>query len=380
MLKLVVEFRLGKKAQGVNMKGRWILVTNNPSHYREEIYTKLSSEGMDFQFSNGDFSIAKFDTNKLCSNVYFSRCFVLGRFFFVPKSIIRALKYDHIVLTGNFYFVHTWIILILARILKRKTYLWSHAWYGREGDIKKILKKLYFSLSTKILTYGDYARNLMIGEGYAGSNIIPIYNSLSFEKHIRMRESITPSIEDNAADNSPNLIFIGRITPIKNLSILAEALSILLPSYPSLRLRIIGGELDNGVFRNRVRELGLEHFVDFVGECYDESLISEALVKASVCVSPGNVGLTAIHSLTFGTPVISHGDFPNQMPEFESIIPGETGYFFEKGNALDLAEKIKLILEIPSKDYQRMRQRCMQEVDNKWNSRIQLDMFRKLGL
>ena len=44
-------------------------------------------------------------------------------------------------------------------------------------------------------------------------------------------------------------------------------------------------------------------------------------------VSPGNVGLTAIHSLSYGTPVLTHNNFNNQMPEVESIQPGFNGYF-----------------------------------------------------
>ena len=38
-----------------------------------------------------------------------------------------------------------------------------------------------------------------------------------------------------------------------------------------------------------------------------------------MCVSPGNVGLTAIHSLTYGTPVLTHDNFNFQMPEAEAI-------------------------------------------------------------
>ena len=72
----------------------------------------------------------------------------------------------------------------------------------------------------------------------------------------------------------------------------------------------------------------LNQNVCFFGPCYDEFEIGMLIYNAALCVSPGNVGLTAIHSLSYGTPVISHNDFKHQMPEFEAIVPGETGAFF----------------------------------------------------
>lgn len=54
---------------------------------------------------------------------------------------------------------------------------------------------------------------------------------------------------------------------------------------------------------------------------------AEFIYNADLCVSPGNVGLTAMHSLVFGCPVITHNCFEWQMPEFEAIQPGITGDF-----------------------------------------------------
>lgn len=65
----------------------------------------------------------------------------------------------------------------------------------------------------------------------------------------------------------------------------------------------------------------------FYGSCYDEQTNAELIYNADMCVAPGNVGLTAIHAMTFGCPVITHSDFKWQMPEFEAIHPGKTGDF-----------------------------------------------------
>ena len=79
---------------------------------------------------------------------------------------------------------------------------------------------------------------------------------------------------------------------------------------------------------------------NFFGEVYDESTLSELIYNSDICISPGNIGLTAIHCLSYGTPVVSHSNFDNQMPEVESIIVNENGFLFKENDENDLANKI----------------------------------------
>lgn len=361
------------------MQKKWVLVTNNPSHYRQEIYKKLSERGVDFNFATGDFSIAKLDVSIIATKVFESKCYRLGPFYFVPSSVLRALSYDNIIITGNFFYIHTWLILIIAKLLGKKTYAWGHSWYGREGFLKSYLKKFYFSFAHKILTYGEYAKGLMVANGFDEKKIVPIYNSLSYEKHLKLRKEIL-YLDELAQTKDPYLVFIGRLTHVKRLDLLVNALSRLNPRFPNLRLKFIGQEHDGGALKRLVNELKVDHLVDFLGPSYDERYISTILSGAKVCVSPGNVGLTAIHSLTFGTPVISHDDFPKQMPEFESIVPGLTGYFFKAKDLDSLCEKIELVMLLKDEEYALMRRNCMDEVDHKWNTRKQMQIFTALGL
>ena len=57
-------------------------------------------------------------------------------------------------------------------------------------------------------------------------------------------------------------------------------------------------------------------------------------------VSPGNVGLTAMHALVYGIPVISHSNAAAQMPEFEAITPGLTGELFKENDVFSLCESL----------------------------------------
>lgn len=61
-----------------------------------------------------------------------------------------------------------------------------------------------------------------------------------------------------------------------------------------------------------------------------------------MCVCPAAVGLTAIHALSYGCPVISNDNVETQMPEFESIVEGETGSLFKENDIEDLVEKLNI--------------------------------------
>ena len=100
-------------------------------------------------------------------------------------------------------------------------------------------------------------------------------------------------------------------------------------------------------------------------------------VRADLCVSPGNVGLTAMHSMVFGTPVITHNCFKYQMPEFEAIRLGETGDFFEYNDSHSLAATISHWFQIKQDKRDEVRVACYQEIDNEWTPEFQMDVIKK---
>ena len=100
--------------------------------------------------------------------------------------------------------------------------------------------------------------------------------------------------------------------------------------------------------------------------------------NSAVCVSPGNVGLTAIHSLTFGCPVITHDNFTMQMPEFEAIKEGVTGSFFKENDPKDLTSKIEFWIGKNEEERELVRTEAFKEIDRKWNVDSQIETLKNL--
>ncbi len=145
-----------------------------------------------------------------------------------------------------------------------------------------------------------------------------------------------------------------------------------------VNLVVVGKDVDGVHLDSVVDKYNLGSHVWLYGACYDELRIGEMFYNADVCVSPGNVGLTAIHSLTYGCPVITHNNFPFQGPEFESIIQGKTGDFFQENDVNSLADTIQKWLSRSLYSRDDIRQFAYQTIDTKWNLYYQMDVLKKV--
>ncbi len=362
------------------MNRRICLIYNFAQHYRTNIFTLMDKElPIDFIFGDKHSDVKKMDYSLLNNfkKEVKNRTFIKKPLTF-QSGIIPLLKdYSTFIMLGDLHCVSTWIMLIMANFSKRKIYLWSHGWYGRESAIKTIIKKVFFSLASGTFLYGNFARQLMIKEGLKESKLHVIYNSLCYDEQIKIRKELRPStIYRNYFKNDfYNLVFIGRLTDIKRLDLLLMAIAALKLQYINVNLTIIGNGTKKEELTAQSKQLGLKR-VWFYGECYNEKELSDLIYNADLCVSPGNVGLTAIHAMMYGTPVLTHNDFPNQMPEFEAIIDGVTGLFFEYEDSDSLAENIKRWFTIaPERDY--VREKCFEVIDTKYNPHVQLETLQK---
>ena len=355
-----------------------IFILNYAPHYRLFLFNQISDE-LDADFYFGDIpnsSIKKIDYQKLRNFKKEFKTFKLLSFLWCKNSVSLVFKpYKYYVLTGDPYILSNWIILILAMIFNKKTFLWTHGWYGRETKTKKVIKKMYFGLADKILLYNEKSKFLMINEGFQEKKLIPIYNSLDYDKQKSIRDKLKKSTiySDYFKNDHPVLIYIGRIQKSKKIELVFEAIELLnLDSFP-VNFIVIGEEQNDYKLNSYVTYRKLESQVWLYGPSYNEKEIGNLLFNADLCVSPGNVGLTAVHSLMFGTPVLTHSNYCNQMPEFECVKNGFNGGFFIENDVCSLVSKIKELINLKITD-----NACFNEIDKKWNPHNQIHILKKV--
>lgn len=363
----------------MNMK--LCLIYNYAQHYRTSIFKLIDQEfDCDFVFGDSMGDVKKMDYALLKGNVKEVHNKKLGGAYF-QKGVLKLLgqKYDKYIMLGETRCISTWIFLLLSKFYKNKNvYLWSHGWYGKETKFERIIKKMFFKLSDGIFLYGNYARELMIKEGFNKDRLFVIHNSLAYDKQLATRKQLKPTDIYNIhyGNNNPNLVFVGRLTEVKKLDMILHAMSKCKDKGEEYNLTLIGDGEKKEELEKLATELNLTKNVWFYGPCYNETELGGLIYNADLCVSPGNVGLTAMHSLVFGTPVITHNYFPLQMPEFESIREGETGTFFEHENIDSLTQKINEWFSTP-RNREETRKMCMKEIDEYWTPYYQIEVLKK---
>lgn len=357
------------------------VIYNFAAHYRQSIF-KLMDDTFDcvWYFGKSNQDIKKMDYSIFKGEINEVETKRLGRLTFQIGILKLLCKYDRFLMLGDSRSVSTWLFLLLEKFLPhKKVYLWSHGVYGKESFLEMYIKKIVFSLADGIFLYNNYARELMIKKGFIPKKLHVIHNSLDYERQVYLRKNISSSdiYKEHFRNNNPTLIFIGRLTKVKKLDMLLDAVKILSKQGHNYNLVFVGDGSEKICLEEKTRALNLEKNIWFYGACYDEFTNSILIYNADLCVAPGNVGLTAMHTMVFGTPVLTHNDFKWQMPEFEAIKPGKTGDFFKSGDIDSLVEKLHNWFVVNSDRRNEIRFACYNEIDTSWTPQFQLGILKK---
>lgn len=354
----------------------------HPSHYNENLYLKLD-DVFDCKFIFGDDinNVKAFDTSKL-KNVTTCHVISLGKIQLQFQILPYAFcNYNYYLINLNTNNLTAFLFLIILKLFrKKKIYFWIHGLYGKESRKQIIIRKLFYGLADGAFLYGDYSKKLLIKNGFNPSRLYVIHNSLNYEEQLKLRGILKASdvYYKHFNNDRPVLVMIGRLNSRKKLDMLFDAMSLLNKKGSYYNAVIIG----DGDYRERlekkVNTLGLEKQVWFYGACYDEYKNAQLLFNADLCVVPGDIGLTAIHSMMFGVPVITHDYYPDQGPEFEVIEDGITGKFFNHDKVSSLADNILEWFALNQSRREIIRKECYKKIDKDWNPNYQIDLFKKV--
>lgn len=260
-----------------------------------------------------------------------------------------ALRSDHevIILLGNMYFLSTWVAACIGRLRGKRVLMWTHGVLREERGLRGAIRRSFYKLAHGLLLYGDRARTILAAQGFDARRLYVVYNSLDTETQLRVLENLPADAtmavrrDIGIARDTPFLISIGRMTGGKDLDLLPRALAEMNAAGRRVELVFVGGGPARAEIEQLVAQLALEGQVHFLGEIYAEEALGPLIAAADICISPGPVGLTAMHALIYGTPVITHDAPDQQKPEYEVIVPGINGAYFRRGDAHDLAVAIQ---------------------------------------
>ncbi len=217
-------------------------------------------------------------------------------------------------------------------------YLFPFPLYVLWGEWRAL--RLYARTKIPVISVSESTAEDLIENGVKRENISIIYNGIFTEVYH----------PDNTVDEfeTPTIVYLGRIKAYKRVDVIIRAMHAIRQRISGARLVIIGSGDGLPALRKLTDTLSLsEGIVKFAGFVSEEEKV-EYLRKAWVAVNTSpkeGWGIVGMEAQACGTPVVV-SDAPGLR---ESVIDGETGYLFQFGDVVELADKVSQLLESPEK-------------------------------
>ncbi len=295
---------------------------------------------------------------------------VLGEFILWQMGVWRSIISNDVrsvVLLEGIQFLPNWVYLFLGYCVRKPVYIWGHGLYGNETRIKQWLRFAQLGLSGGAFVYGKRSFNL-IKKNLAHLPVVVVYNS-----YCRVLPIINQAGAFVSKQSPLRIMFLGRLTAIKQVDLAIKALGLLNPS--EYHFTIVGDGPMKDSLLHLAREMRLKN-IEFHNGVYDDAQLGYMFERCDVLVSPGNTGLNCIHALSYGVPVVTHDSYEWQMPEVEAIIPHFNGVFFKRGSINDLSRSLTEVRNL-LRDGKLTANDCRKVVADRYNSHFQARIFSK---
>ena len=305
--------------------------------YRMGLFLLLRKKwGNDFQVYAGDEDFGGSPASAIEAWDHFvhidNRYLVGGRFLWQWGCFRKLLAADVTILNGNMRMLSNTAVLLLRRLLGRRTILWGHA-KGQNG-FASALRVLYLRLCNGFIAYSE-SQAQALRERY------PFLSTWVAANACVHAEDCVPGRAE--IDEVDSILYVGRLVKAKKVRLLLEGFiqakqTERLPE--SIRLVFVGDGAERALLESMVDAAGLTKWVEFAGHIGDVAELREYYRRAICSVSPGYVGLSATQSFSFGVPMlVARDEF--HSPEIEACQEGFNAEFFESDNVNALASALE---------------------------------------
>jgi len=262
--------------------------------------------------------------------------------------------------------VHDWLSSIAGNIIKNETkipvvfHVHSTEW-GRSGgqgsEVVSHLESQTAETCNHIITVSEAMREDLVRHGWPASRISVVWNGVdpdNYDPSKAKPQDIEKVRERYGVPKDGNMIlFIGRLTWVKGVRNLVQAMPSILSDFPKTQLVILGkGEEQKDVTelasRLGVKDKVVSHF-EFVPE---KDRIAH-YAAADVCIFPSTYepfGIVSLEAMSMAKPVVVGAQ--GVVGFKEQVVPSgpdQNGVHVNGNNPADIAWGIKEVLKDPEK-------------------------------
>jgi glycosyltransferase involved in cell wall biosynthesis len=271
--------------------------------------------------------------------------FRVGPLTLIYQPVVREILfggYDAIIITSESKFISNLILALFGKLRGIAVLHWGFGYHpprgARESDVPNPLmlkittaiKKWFTRIADGFIAYTKSGAEQLIASGYPRERTFFVQNTIDMSEQIRLWEAERDTDEQairrefGLRPDSAVFVFIGRLTPIKRVDVLIEAVRKINRgglSKRSVEVLVVGGGSCEEELRNLAVDLPEVHFL---GSLPPNDRVARCLKVSIACVVAGMVGLVANHALAHGRPVITR-ELDTHSPELEYIEPDQNG-------------------------------------------------------
>lgn len=284
---------------------------------------------------------------------------VLGRtLLWHPPQLDEATRErsDVLSLSWDLHYASLVPALLKARRQGVGTILWGHGVSKNEAGWRARLRQRVGHLADVLLFYTHVAADAYIAAGFDPSRVFVALNTIDqapiqeARSQWAGRESAIESFRrEQQLGSSPVVLFVARLEEPRRVELLLRAQSKLAATVPDLVVAIVGKGPDEPRLRGIAEELGIADRVRFLGAIYDEKLLAPWFAVSSLFCFPSCIGLSILHAMGYGLPVITGDQVELHGPEIVALEDGVNGLFFREGDDEDLTSKLARLLGDPAR-------------------------------
>ena len=293
--------------------------------------------------------------NEVLPRVYFGRSATAMKQCVIP--VLRKYKPGVVITEFSLSYITFWGLFVLRKLFNYKLIVWTHGVKSKEmlqpfSSRQSKIQLWVYNRADAIILYSKKRKELLEQKIKNPEKLFLASNTLDTDTLNRIYSLLETKgkaavKEELGFRNKFNFVFIGRLVPAKRLDLLLEAFSKISGKY-DVALHIIG----NGPEEEKVKRQTAEHEnIFYHGPIHELEKSSTYLFASDLMVMPGYVGLSVVHAMAMGCPVLTcrqGPDGPYHSPEVEYIHDGINGLFCDN-SAEGLKTAMSGLLNHPEK-------------------------------
>lgn len=332
---------------------RIAVLHNHPIHYKHLLFTALAERGIDVDvvFTARSSTIRTPDLQP-SGNKYRSHFLFAGSFERLPqiRTALKAIRgiaqcnADVVVISGWSY-LPTWSVLAWTKFHRKPVALWfeTNVFDHPRHWIKEWVKRIYLRGFAVAHVYGTSNREYL--------ELLGMDPAVILEKRATVDAGIFMKRRATFHSDFRRFIYVGRLSPEKNLPRLLDAFHQIVPRYRA-ELVVVGYGPLEAMLKERVRDLGLTKSVVFTGAKTQEE-VSRLLADSDCLILPSlseTWGLVANEALCVGVPLI----VSDRCGCARDLATEASGWTFAAENTAELAQVLTKVCELPVQRLQQM--------------------------